>query len=205
MKYDWLTVAKRMQAIAQTGITYSQSAYDRERYQELRDLSVKILKDFSDEEQEKISQLFATEKGYQTPKLDVRAVIFRDQTICMVQEKTDGCWTLPGGYCEIGLSPYENAVKEVREETGLVVEAVRLFAVLDKNKHEHPHDAFHAYKLFILCRETGGILQSGMETSDVRFFEIDNLPKLSLPRITESQVEMMFGFLNDPDKTIVCE
>ncbi|MFP3472177.1 NUDIX domain-containing protein, partial [Micrococcus sp. SIMBA_144] len=82
--------------------------------------------------------LFTNEKGYQTPKVDVRGVVFKDNKILMVKEKIDDQWSLPGGFCDINLSPGENIVKEIKEEAGYDATPVKLLALLDMNKHPHP-------------------------------------------------------------------
>lgn len=205
MNHIWLAYAKRIGAIAQAGLTYAVNDYDQERYQELQDMSVEMLSRLSDEPVEKIGPLFTNETGYQTPKVDVRAVIFRDGTIAMVHEKIDGCWSLPGGWADVGYSAAEVAVKEAREEAGLEVEAVRLLAVLDKKFHPHPPSPYHVYKMFILCRISGGTLTAGIETYDAGFFGRNELPPLSVERNTESQIGLMFEFLDNPDKKTVCD
>ena len=115
----------------------------------------------------------------------------------MVKETIDGKWSLPGGWCDVGLSAKENCEKEVFEEAGLIVKAKRLIAVFDKHHHSHPPDIYHAYKLFFQCEEVGGEINSGMETSEVNFFEIDNLPPLSVERNTAFQIEKAFEIALD--------
>ncbi len=198
MSHPWLEIAKRIQAIAQAGLTYAVNGYDQERYEELQNISLEILQNLTDEPVEKIRALFTNETGYQTPKVDVRSVIFEGEKILMVREKIDGCWSLPGGWADVGYSPKEIAVKEVQEEAGLIVEPVRLLAVFDKKCHPHPPSPWHTYKIFILCRVTGGQLEQGMETSDVGFFEENNLPELSQDRVTESQIRLLFEMKRDP-------
>ncbi len=199
-KYAWLDMAKRMQALAQSGLEYSDNKYDRDRYQQLRQLSLEIMQDFTDMEMEKLVRVFAAEQGYQTPKVDVRGVVFRGDQILMVRETIDGNWSLPGGWADVGLTPSEVAIKEVWEESGLVVVPERLLAVLDKKMHNHPPDMFHIYKIFILCRETGGELKGGMETSETGFFGPDKFPPLSVPRITTEQISLMYEYKNNPGK-----
>jgi ADP-ribose pyrophosphatase YjhB (NUDIX family) len=203
MNHLWLEYAKRIGSIAQAGLTYAVNDYDRERYQELQDMSVAMLSRLTDEPVEKIGPLFTNETGYQTPKVDVRAVIFRDGKIALVHEKIDGHWSLPGGWADIGYSAGEVAVKEAREEAGLDVQAVRLLAVLDKKFHPHPPSPYHVYKMFILCRITGGTLAAGMETHDAGFFGRDKLPPLSVERNTASQLRLMFDFLDNPGRETV--
>ena len=194
MENKWLACAKRIQAIAQAGITYSVNDYDLERYQELREISATLIADLSHEKIEVVLDLFKQEVGYQTPKVDVRGVVFKEGKILMIQEKADNCWSLPGGWADVGYSPAEVAVKEVGEESGLKVAAKRLLGILDKKFHDHPPDIYHVYKIFIECEEVGGALMKGMETLDVGYFAIDNLPELSRDRITEQQIQKLFGY-----------
>jgi len=199
-KYAWLDMAKRMQALAQSGLEYSDNKYDRDRYQQMRQLSLEIMQDFTELRMDKLIGAFASEQGYQTPKVDVRGVVFRGDQILMVRETIDGMWSLPGGWADVGLTPSEVAIKEVWEESGLRVVPERLLAVLDKKRHNHPPDMFHIYKIFILCRETGGELKGGMETSETGFFGPDKFPSLSEPRITAEQISLMYEYKNDPLK-----
>lgn len=134
----WLTWAQQIQAISQTGLAYSKDVYDLERFEQLRAISIEIMKEYVDVEVDQIRDLFASETGYATPKVDVRGVVFQDNKILMVKEKIDGAWALPGGWADIGLSPKEVVVKEVREESGYEVQAVRLLGVYDKKFHDHP-------------------------------------------------------------------
>lgn len=201
-----LSIAKRLQSIAQAGIFYSEDKpFDRERYEEISELSVQILSNLTDEPIEKIGNLFTQERdGYQTPKVDIRAVVFNELgEILMVKEKVDGCWALPGGWADVGYTPAEVAVKEVREETGLEVKPVRLLAVMDKRNHAHPPEGWYVYKIFILCEKIGGyILPNTTETSDIQYFSLSNLPPLSEPRNVISQIKMMFEYRDDDKKEV---
>jgi ADP-ribose pyrophosphatase YjhB (NUDIX family) len=132
-------------------------------------------------------------------------VVFANGRILLVREKIDGAWALPGGWADIGYSPAEVAVKEIREESGYEAEPVRLLAVMDKRFHRHPPEPYHIYKLFILCRITGGQPEGGVETSEVGFFGEDELPPLSLERNTEAQIRTLFEFLRDPDKPVILD
>ncbi|MFC3748362.1 NUDIX hydrolase [Paenibacillus sp. GCM10012306] len=205
MEQKWLSWAKEIQAIAQTGLAYAKDVYDVERYQALRELSVDILANYSYESKEKIRLSFAGEEGYCTPKVDIRGVVFREDKILLVREKLDGKWALPGGWADIGLSPSEVVVKEIAEEAGFQTEAVRLLAVLDKKFHQHPPEPYHIYKLFILCRITGGEAAVGVETSGVAFFGVDELPELSEERNTKTQLQTMFEYLQNPDKAVILD
>ena len=200
---EWLDWAKRIQALSQAGLTFSKDVYDIERYEELRGISAEIMAKHTDLEINKIKELFANETGYQTPKIDVRGAVFKDNQILLVKENIDSKWSLPGGFCDIGLSPSENVVKEIKEESGYDVVPVKLLALLDKNKHEHPPEAYHYYKIFILCEIIGGNPTIGIETSSIQFFSKDNLPELSTKRNTESQIIRLFEFLENPSKETI--
>ena len=205
MAFDWLMIAKEIQAIALAGLAYSENKYDLDRYRQLRELSVRIMHDYTNAPIQKIKDLFASEEGYQTPKVDIRSVVFREGKILMVQEALDQKWTLPGGWADVNYSPFEIAVKEVFEEAGIEVKAQRLLAVFDKMKHAHPPDLYHVYKFFILCADSGQTLRSGMETIDAAWVERNNIPPLSSLRITKKQIEIMFDFYDHPHKEVMCD
>ncbi|KEQ27887.1 NUDIX hydrolase [Paenibacillus tyrfis] len=205
MNHRWLEWAKQIQAIAQTGLAYTKDVYDRERFEELRQMSVDILAHYTETDPEKIKLTFASDTGYATPKVDIRGVVFQDGKLLLVREKHDGVWALPGGWADIGLSPSEVAVKEIKEESGFDAKPVRLLAVLDKKFHGHPPEPYHVYKLFILCEITGGSAETGIETSGVGFFGEDELPVLSVERNTEAQLRTMFEFMRDPDKSVILD
>ena len=205
-----LIAAQRLQAIAQAGIAYATTAYDLERYEEIRAISVDLLQELTDEPYEKIMRVFASETGYQTPKVDVRAVMFREgNQVLLVKEKSDqDRWTLPGGWADIGYSPFEVAAKEAQEETGLHVRPLRLLALFDKRRHPHPPQPWYIYKAFIHCEIEGGeLLQETTETAGARWFTPDELPaiKLSTDRVTESQLTTLFSFAENPELPTLCD
>lgn len=205
MSTKWLEWAKRIQSLSQAGLAYSKDVYDIERFEELRSISAEIMAEHTEVEMEKIKDLFASEKGYQTPKMDVRGAVFRDGKILLVKEKVDNKWALPGGFCDIGISPSENIAKEIQEESGFEAVPVKLLALLDMNKHGHPPQLYHYYKLFVQCEIVGGEATLGIETEGVDFFSASSLPELSLNRNTEDQIEMLFSFLHDAEKTAILD
>lgn len=194
----WLGHIRQLQAIAQTGLTYARDPFDIQRYELLRDTAVQLLADRSQSDPEIVRPLFAADSGYATPKVDIRAVIIQSGRVLLVRERSDGLWTLPGGWADVGASPAEVAEKEVREETGFVVRASKLLAVYDRDKHGHPPLAHHVYKLFFRCEIVGGAPASSMETSAVEFFRKDELPALSRSRVTEAQIVRMFEHDENP-------
>lgn len=203
--YNWLSLVQRLQAIAQAGLTFTRNKYDVDRYEQLREISIEIMQEFTEASHQKIKDLFASEQGYQTPKVDVRGVVFRNGKILMVREGIDGKWSIPGGWADVCKTPFEIAEKEIHEEAGLRVKPIRLLAVFDKRKHPHPPDPWHSYKLFILCEDLGGEPKPGMETLDAAFFSLGEIPGLSEERTTFSQIQSMFEFLKDPEKMVLCD
>jgi ADP-ribose pyrophosphatase YjhB (NUDIX family) len=146
-----------------------------------------------------IRDLFAGQVGYATPKIDVRGAVFRDDAILLVKERSDGCWTLPGGWADVGDSPAEAVVREIAEESGYLTRAVKLLALYDRNKHGHPPIPDHAYKLFFLCEIIGGAPAESTETNGVGFFAEDELPNLSLTRVTPAQIARLFAHNRNPN------
>lgn len=196
----WLDWARRLQAIAQNGLTFSTDPFDRERYQAARAIAAEIMAAGSEAEVEAILALFARDKGYATPKTDVRGVVFRGDDLLLVRERSDGLWALPGGWADIGCSPSENLVKEIREEAGFETRVVKLLALYDKRKHDHaPDNPHHTYKLYFLCEILAGEATPGIETSAVDFFPVDAIPPLSTGRVTAAQIARMFEHRRHPD------
>ncbi|WP_462406789.1 NUDIX hydrolase [Gracilibacillus sp. Marseille-QA3620] len=202
MDSNWLDWAKQLQSIAQAGLTYSKDVYDMERFEQIREISIEMMSTYTEMDTPIIRELFANETGYATPKVDIRAVVFKDNRILLVKENTDGRWALPGGWADIGLTPREVAVKEVKEESGFEVKPVKLLGVLDKKCHPHPPSPYHVYKLFIQCEIIGGKPTEGIETSAIDFFPEDELPALSIARNTRSQIEMAFRSLKNPEEPV---
>ncbi|MFF2448195.1 NUDIX hydrolase [Neobacillus sp. NPDC058068] len=202
MEPKWLGWAKQLQSIAQAGLTYSKDVYDLERFELIRNISVDILAHHTDLDRTIIKDLFASETGYATPKVDIRGVVFKEGKILMVRENMDGRWSLPGGWADIGLTPSEVAVKEIKEESGFDVKAFKLLAVMDMKRHPHPPSSYHIYKMLIQCEIIGGQAAEGIETSEVKFFAENELPPLSTARNTKSQIEMAFNYLKNPQEPI---
>lgn len=195
---NWLTWGRKLQAIAQTGLTFSEEQYDRERYEAVREIAAEMLAVHTDAEPSYLRGLFEREEGYATPKVDVRAGVFNDNGILLVRERRDGLWTLPGGWADVNDSPSEAVEREVREESGFEARAVKLAAVFDRRWHSHPPSPRHTYKLFFLCELAGGAARLSYETDGVGFFGADELPTLSLPRVTPEEIGLLFAHRRDP-------
>ena len=191
---QWLRWARELQALAQTGSHFAISDYDRDRYNRISEIAAEIFVRQGDKEGSEIRTIFSTDSGYATPKVDVLAAVFQNQQILLVQERSDGLWTLPGGWADVNDSPSEAVEKEVLQESGFTVRAQRLLAVFDRAKHPHePPFPFHIYKLFFLCEINGGEAKPSAETSSVDFFGPEALPPLSLSRITDEQIRFCFA------------
>lgn len=196
---DWLAGAKRLRAIAQTGLAYSKDPYDLERYAELQDLAERMLAALADTSPGRIHDLYLADRGYPTPKIDVRGGVFRGDRILMVRERTDGNWSLPGGWADEHEPPRACMVREVLEESGYIVRVQRLVAV--KDRHLHPYNAptlHRVYKMFFLCELLGGEPATSIETSAAEFFALDELPPLSQGRTIVDDIQLLHAHHLDP-------
>ena len=200
MSTDWLRWARRVQALAQNGLTYTEGPFDRERYQELHQISMEMLAAYGGTDPARIEALFEGETGYVTPKVDVRGVVFRDDRILLVRETEDGLWTLPGGWADAGDRPSRAVVREIEEESGFIVEAVKVLAVYDRESHDVPPLPWHVYKLFIRCEIRGGSARHSLETDGVGFFAEEEIPPLSVGRVTPSQIRKMLDHQREPER-----
>jgi ADP-ribose pyrophosphatase YjhB (NUDIX family) len=200
MEPNWLNWAKQLAALSQCGLTYTDSHFERERYEAIRDIAAEMMATGSDTDKKQLIELFAKEKGYATPKVDVRGVAFKNDEILLVKEKVDGLWTLPGGWADVGDSPTEAVEREVIEESGFEVKTIKLCAVYDRNKHPHkPSFPFHIYKMFFLCEITGGQPTTSSETTDVAFFKENQIPDLSRGRVLPEQIKRMYQHYRNPN------
>lgn len=187
----WLQWAAELQSIAQAGLFYGKDLFDRERYQRIRDIAAEMISFKTENPLEKVKDLFCCEQGYQTPKLDTRAAIFKEDKILLVREK-NGTWSLPGGWVDVNVSVRENVIKEVKEEAGLDVRPELVIAVQDREKHNLPVYAYKVCKIFVLCSACGGEFQENIETTESRYFGRDELPRLAEEKNNKEQIEMCF-------------
>lgn len=200
MQPKWLLWARELQASAQSGLAYAESPYDRARYEDMLALAVRIMAEGSGADMAVIEGLFAQQSGYATPKVDVRAAIFRERGVLLVSENADGGrWTMPGGFADVNETPSESVIREVAEEAGYVVTVRKLTAVYDRDKHGHPRPhPFHIYKLFFLCEIVGECEKSDLETGEARFFPLDDLPMLSEARTLPWQIHRAYEHHQSP-------
>lgn len=197
---DWLDWVRRVQAIAQDGLAFSQNPYDHDRYQELQRIAAQALARGLDVGLEDVVPRFDGAEGYATPKVDVRGAVFEDGRLLLVRELQDeGRWTVPGGWADPWETPRENVEREVEEESGFAVRADKLLAVLDRDVQGHvPPHPWRIYKLFFRCVRVGGRPTDGLETAEARFFAEDEVPELSPARTTEGEIRRLFEHLRDP-------
>ncbi len=189
---DWISEAS---ALVQAGLTYTENEFDTERYNRLRAMLAELTAEVVHHPAKEIESLFSFEKGYPTPKLDVRAFVLRNNQLLLARERADNCWSLPGGWVDINHSPAESAIKETLEETGFQVQVVKLLAVWDKQKHDHPPQWPHIHKYFFHCEILSGMPKPNIEISEIDFFPIDKLPPLSTPRVTEKQILRLYELI----------
>ena len=193
----WLKWAIEIQSLAQAGLTYTDNVYDIERYGRLREIAAEIIEEKSNISLEKVKDLFCNENGYQTPKIDTRAAIFKDDKILLTHEN-NGTWSLPGGWCDVLESVASNTIKEVKEETGLDVETIKIIAVQDRNKHNKPIYAYGVCKIFVLCNVIGGEFIENIETTEIKYFSLDEIPNnLAEEKTNNEQIEMCFKAYKD--------
>ena len=193
----WLKWAIEIQSLAQAGLTYTDNVYDIERYERLREIAAEIIEEKSNISLEKVKDLFCNENGYQTPKIDTRAAIFKDDKILLTHEN-NGTWAMPGGWCDVLESVASNTIKEVKEETGLDVETIKIIAVQDRNKHNKPIYAYGVCKIFVLCNVIGGEFTENIETTEIKYFSLDEIPNnLAEEKTNNEQIEMCFKAYKD--------
>lgn len=194
----WKQWAQELQFLAQCSLAYSKDKFDRERSERIREIACEMLSYKYDLPIEKIKMDFASEIGYQTPKVETRAAIIKDNKILLVKEQLDGKWALPGGYQDVNVSVRENVIKEASEEAGAVVQPLKVVAVLDYNRHHHVNFPLGMVKIFVLCEYINHSFNENTETLGAEFYSLDDLPELSLTRTTKKQLEMCFECYKDP-------
>jgi ADP-ribose pyrophosphatase YjhB (NUDIX family) len=195
----WLGLARELHAIAQTGGHFSRSEFDTQRYDRLRIMASELMALGSGSAVEQIAHLFAQDVGYATPRVGVRGACFGDGKILLVRELTDGKWAMPGGWCDVNQSAGECIQREIWEESGYTARAVKLAAVWDRSRHNPSPYPFSIYKMFFICELTGGAPQASIETSEIGFFDENQLPELSPGRNTPHQIRRMFAHFRQPD------
>jgi ADP-ribose pyrophosphatase YjhB (NUDIX family) len=197
--HQWIT---ELQAIAQNGLTFCHDEFDKQRYLRVREMAAELAAFSSEYSLEEIKKTFDLEEGYATPKVDVRSFILQDNKLLLAKERADDLWTLPGGYADVNESPSEAAVRETKEETGFNVTPIRLLALWDKRKHDHPLHWPHIYKCFFHCKIISGKAKPNLEISEIDFFDMNQLPPLSTPRVTKKQLLRLYEQTDNSEQTL---
>lgn len=197
-----LKLISEIQAISQVGLTFTKNEFDIERYKRLTEISAQLAALCTNKSAAHIKDIFSLEKGYATPKIDVRSFVLKDDKILLVKERSDGLWTLPGGFADVSETPSEAVVRETKEESGYDVKVIRLLALWDKLKHDHPLHWPHIYKCFFHCEHLSGKPLENIEISAIDFFDIDKIPPLSTPRVTHKQLVDLYKFVKENTPTV---
>jgi len=199
----WLEWAREIQGLAQTGLQYAENDYQRARNQRLIEIAAEIISDHTELQYGDVADIYKSQIGYATPRVDVRGAVFRDQKILLVQERIDGGWTLPGGWVDVGDKPSEAVEREVWEEAGFRVKARKVIGIYDANRVS-PFELFHAFKIVFFCKIIDGQARPSDETLDVRFFGQDEIPAtLSGERTQPRQIVDAYSLLTNPNKGAV--
>jgi ADP-ribose pyrophosphatase YjhB (NUDIX family) len=196
----WLAWAREIQALSQTGLTYAENEYQRERYRRLAEIAAEMIANYTQVPGEALLEGFLAQPGYATPKVDVRGAVVREGQLLLVQERVDGRWTMPGGWADVGELPSVVVVREVREESGFEVVPRKVVGLFDANRSGRPLALYHAYKIVFLCELAGGEARPSDETLAVRFFSFDDLPPLSSNRTNERHLAEVRAHLVDPGR-----
>ncbi len=202
MDVTWLGRVRALQVIAEEGLVYSKDPWDRDRFSRLRDLTTDLAAQVLPDTAGLLPQdrlPLDAERGYLTPKLDLRAAVHdTDGRLLLVREVSDGRWALPGGWADIGETLAEGVVREVREETGFVVEVERLLGVYDRERTGHPPMLHFTLKAVLRCRLVGGVATPSAETDAVAWFAAEDLPPLSVGRTSPELVARVFAHRAEP-------
>ena len=199
----WLDLIIELQSLAQAGLTYGKDVYDKERYQRIREISAEMMSSISKLPTEQVKELFCNETGYQTPKIDTRAAIFKDDKILLVREN-NGKWSMPGGWVDVNVSVGDNVIKEVKEESGLNVKIDKVIAIQDRAKHNLPIYAYGVCKVIAQCSVIGGDFEPNIETTGFQYFAEDKLPELATEKNNKEQIRMCFeAYRSENWKTIL--
>ena len=195
----WIAWAREIFSLSQTGLTYNKNEFDIERYKRLQEISAEMIESQTEISKESALESFSMQAGYATPKIDVRGAVVQDNKILLIQERMDERWAMPGGWADLGNAPASVAEREVWEESGYLVKAEKVVAVIDANRIE-PLEFYHAFKIIFLCKLIDGEPKTSHETMGVDFFELNDLPPLSIYRTNEEMLQEVFAHVKDPSR-----
>lgn len=194
MEKTLLDLSREILSISKTGLAFSKNPYDLERFKQLEKIAIELISGHSQYSKQFLTDIFTSETGYVTSKLDVRSAVFRENKILMVKEKSTSAWTLPGGYVDVNESISSAAEREVLEESGFVVKAKKVAALYDHRKHGYKPHLYHFHKIYVICDLVGGSAKTNVETSDIAFLSVDEIKNIALDpgRITKAHALRMF-------------
>ena len=187
-------------ALAQSGLFYAVSDYDTDRYRKLAALAADLLASVTDQPAAHWQLELGRDAGYATPKVDVRgALVDADERILLMLERSDNRWSMPGGWADPLDTPSRAVEREVLEETGYGARAVKLVGCWDRDTQGHlPKLPFSIYKLFFLCEPTGDVRPpDALETLEIGWFGLDELPELSAGRVNARELGRMVAHNRD--------
>ena len=198
--FKWLGVAREIQQLAQTGAAFAETGYEKDRYKRLNEITAEIIEHHTTLEKESVQKVLMEHPGYATPKIDVRAAVIKDGKILLVQETTDNCWAMPGGWADVGDIPSEVASRECKEESGFDVKPIKVIGIYDANRVGGRLELFHAFKIIFLCELIGGEATTSEETLDVKFFDFNQIPALSVNRTNKMHLNEIQLHLYNPER-----
>lgn len=199
-------LANEIRTLAQAGLFYTKDKFDKERYQMLQTIAERLVEISTDLDAEQAHDFIHSSWGYETPKVDTRAVVFYGEKILLVQE-ADGRWTLPGGWCDHNLSLAENVRKELFEESGLHGNAVQMIAAVNPKYMDIPEHLFNVVKVFIRCELDeelaptkdelfdGTFFKQNIETQAAQLFTLENIPwdYLAVEKSSQEMIKLCFN------------
>jgi ADP-ribose pyrophosphatase YjhB (NUDIX family) len=198
--FNWLDIAREVQQLAQTGNAFAVTNYEKDRYKRLSEIVTEIIEHHTQLDKEAVQKVLMEQPGYATPKVDVRSVVIKDNKILLVQESTDNCWAMPGGWADVGDYPSQVAIRETKEESGYDIKPIKIIGVFDANRIGRRLEFFHAFKIIFLCELIGGEAKTSDETPDVKFFSFNELPPLSMNRTNQKHIDEIKLHLEDPER-----
>lgn len=188
---NWLEWARELHALAQSGLYCTKDIYDEERYERIKEMSHQMMSVLANTSPQVIAELRLEDSGYQTPKIDTRGAVWKDDQILLVQEK-DGLWALPGGWMDVTETISSNVLKEIYEESGMEAEVVKLVSLQDRNLHNPGQNPYTIVKVFVECEYKAGSFKENSETMAAKFFSVDELPELMVNKTSKEQIHLCY-------------
>ena len=197
---QWLEWAREIQALSQIGLYFSQNEHETANYRRLREIAAEMIASRTELSRAGLERIFSAQPGYATAKIDVRGAVLREESILLVKEKIDGLWCMPGGWADVGETPSAMVQREVREESGMVVQPFKIVGVFDANREGGRLELFHAYKIVFLCEILSGEPAPGTETLEAAFHSLEDPPPLSPNRTNTRHLKEVLAHMRDPGR-----